>query len=83
MLTAAQQLYQKGQREGQREGKREGEAELLRRLLEHKFGSLTPSFQRRLAEADEAALRAWGLRLLTANTLKEVFPKPPRRKPPA
>jgi hypothetical protein len=79
MLTAAQQLYERGHYEG----KLEGEAELLRRLLEHKFGSLTPRLQRRIAEADETTLQAWSLRLLTANTLEEVFPKPPRRKPPA
>ncbi|TVR60380.1 MAG: hypothetical protein EA420_14270 [Candidatus Competibacteraceae bacterium] len=67
-------LYQQGQREG--------ETDLLQQLLEYQFGPLPRRVQQRLAEADEAALRAWGLRLPTANTLEEVFPKPPRRQPP-
>jgi hypothetical protein len=83
MLTAAQQLYERGRHEGKLEGKLEGEAELLRRLLEHKFASLTRRLQRRLAEADEATLQMWSLRLLTAATLEEVFPKASRRRPPA
>jgi hypothetical protein len=77
MLTAAQQLYQRGHYEG----KLEGEAELLRRLLEHKFGALTPRLRQRLAEADETTLQTWSLRLLTTATLDEVFPKASRRKP--
>jgi hypothetical protein len=83
MLAAAQQLYERGRHEGKLEGKLEGEAELLRRLLEHKFASLTRRLQRRLAEADEATLQMWSLRLLTAATLEEVFPKASRRRPPA
>lgn len=78
MLTAAQQLYERGHREG----KLEGEIELLRQLLEHKFGPLPKRIQQRLAAADEAALRAWSLRVLTAATLDEIFPKAPRRRPP-
>ena len=74
MLTAAQQLYERGHREG--------EAKLLRELLEHKFGALPKRIQQRLAEADEADLRTWSLRLLSAATLNEVFPKTPRRRSP-
>jgi len=74
MLTAAQQLYERGHREG--------EAKLLRELLEHKFGALPKRIQQRLAEADEVDLRTWSLRLLTATTLDEVFPKTPRRRSP-
>ena len=99
MLTAAQQLYQQGHREGKLEGRLEGrlegklegklegrleaEIELLRELLEHKFGALPKRVQQRLAAADETALRAWSLRLLTAATLDEVFSKTPRRRPSA
>ncbi|MGB5062933.1 MAG: Rpn family recombination-promoting nuclease/putative transposase [Candidatus Competibacter sp.] len=75
MLTAAQQLYERGHREG--------EAKLLREQLEYKFGALPKRIQQRLAEADEADLRTWSLRLLSAATLDEVFPKTPRRRPPA
>ena len=83
MLTAAQQLYQRGHREGKIEGKIEGEAELLRQQLEYKFGPLPKRVQQLVARADEAALRAWSLRLLSAATLDEVFPKTPRRRPSA
>lgn len=95
MLTAAQQLYQQGHREGKLEGRLEGklegrlegrleaEVELLQELLEHKFGALPKRIQQRLATADEATLRTWSLRLLTATTLDDVFPKMPRRRPPA
>jgi len=91
MLTAAQQLYQRGHREGKiegkiegkTEGKIEGEAEMLQRQLEHKFGSLPKRVQQLVARADEADLRTWSLRLLTAATLDEVFPKTPRRRPSA
>lgn len=76
MLTAAQQLYERGHHEGKLEGK----AELLRRLLEYKFGTLTPRLQRRLAKADETTLQTWSVRLLTATCLNEVFPEEPRRK---
>ncbi|MDG4595467.1 MAG: hypothetical protein P9F75_07205, partial [Candidatus Contendobacter sp.] len=58
------------------------EAELLRQLLEHKFGPLPKRVRQLMARADEAALRAWSLRLLTAVTLDEVFPKTPRRRSP-
>ncbi len=75
MLTAAQQLYERGHREG--------EAQLLREQLEYKFGALPKRIQQRLAEADEADLRTWSLRLLTATALDEVFPKTPRRRSPA
>jgi len=75
MLTAAQQLYERGHREG--------EAKLLREQLEYKFGALPKRIQQRLAEADEADLRTWSLRLLTATALDEVFPKTPRRRSPA
>lgn len=83
MLTAAQQLYERGHREGKLggklEGKLEGETELLRQLLEHKFGPLPKRLQQRLARADEAALRGWSLRLLAATTVDEVFRKPAKR----
>ncbi len=78
MLTAAQQLYERGHREG----KIEGEVKLLKQLLEHKFGPLPKRIERLVTSADEAALRTWSLRLLSAATLNEVFPKTPRRRPP-
>lgn len=55
---------------------------MLQRQLEHKFGSLPKRVQQLVARADEAALRTWSLRLLTAATLDEVFPKTPQQRPP-
>lgn len=53
-----------------------GEARLLRRQLEQRFGSLPECAERRLASADLAKLEQWGLRLLEAERLEQIIPKP-------
>lgn len=55
------------------EGKAEGEAALLRRLLERRFGALPEWAVSRLQTADTTALETWGLRLIDAPSLEEVF----------
>jgi hypothetical protein len=51
----------------------EGEAALLIRQMEHKFGQLTPAHRARIDAADAETLLIWGERVLTAQTVEEVF----------
>jgi len=59
--------------EGRQQGRQEGEADLLQEQLEHKFGPLDEGDRLRIRKADRPQLLAWGKRLLTAQTLAEVF----------
>jgi hypothetical protein len=59
---------------------REGEIDLLRQMLERRFGNLPKWVSRLLAQSDREQLSAAGLRLLDAQTLKEVFQKTPPKK---
>jgi flagellar biosynthesis/type III secretory pathway protein FliH len=68
-----QEGLQEGRREGRRAGLREGEAQMLARLLERKFGPVSPEVRERLKVADAEELLVWGERLLTAQRLDEVF----------
>ena len=64
---------EQGLEKGREQGRQEGEAALLLRLLERKFGPLPEEVRQRVAAADSDALLAWGERVLTADTLEEVF----------
>lgn len=55
------------------EGKQEGEHALLSKLLEERFGPLPETIAERLKGASPTQLEAWGLRLLSAESLEEVF----------
>ncbi|MFN7947999.1 MAG: hypothetical protein U0Z53_21800 [Blastocatellia bacterium] len=59
---------------------REGEIDLLRQMLERRFGKLPRWVSRLLAQSDREQLSATGLRLLDAETLEEVFQKTPSKK---
>ncbi|MEM7356205.1 MAG: DUF4351 domain-containing protein, partial [Acidobacteriota bacterium] len=58
---------------GLEEGRREGELALVSRLLERKFGSLSPTVRRRVEGATQGQILRWSERLLTADSLAEVF----------
>ncbi len=60
-------------REIREEGRQEGEARLLLRLLRLKFGPLEPEIEERVASADTDRLLEWGERVLTAESLQDVF----------
>ncbi len=53
--------------------KQEGEATLLLRQAKRKFGRLPKNTRARIEKADEDQLLEWGERILTAETLDEVF----------
>lgn len=64
---------EKGRQEGRQTGRQEGEMILLIRLLNHKFGALTPKFKLRIKAADIKTLQRWADRLLEATSIDEVF----------
>jgi len=50
-----------------------GQMALLYRLLTAKFGELTPNAQQQLQTAEPEQLEHWAERVLTAETLEQVF----------
>ena len=77
MSTFAERFVEKGRQEGRKEGRKEGrqegEAQMLLRLLRLKFGVLPEEVQRRIESAEADALLALSERVLTANSIDEVF----------
>ncbi|MBS7244818.1 MAG: Rpn family recombination-promoting nuclease/putative transposase [Comamonas sp.] len=63
----------KGRAEGRTEGRAEGESDFLRRLLVHRFGPLSKELLARMDQASSEQLALWGLRVLDARSLDEVF----------
>jgi hypothetical protein len=68
-----EQGIQQGLQQGLQQGRRLGEAEVLLRLLECKFGLLTEEQRRRIEEADADTLLVLAERVLTAETIHQVF----------
>ncbi len=59
--------------EGRQEGRQEGEAQLVLRQLRLKFGPLEPEAEDRVRSADPDRLLELGERVLTAQSLQDVF----------
>jgi predicted transposase/invertase (TIGR01784 family) len=59
--------------DGRKEGRQEGEADLVLRQLRLKFGPLEPDVEDRVRSADADRLLEWGERILTAESLQDVF----------
>jgi hypothetical protein len=70
---AVREGLKEGKKEGLREGRHEGTSNMLRQLLEQKFGSLGNGTVNRLQSADEKQLQIWVKRILTAKTLSDIF----------
>jgi len=60
-------------KEGREEGRKEGESRIVVGLLNLRFGKLPEWAEARLTEAMPEQLEAWSKRILTANTLEDVF----------
>jgi hypothetical protein len=60
-------------KEGEARGVIKGEVEVLLRLINKKFGQMPSSYQNKIDNADSDILLTWSERVLTANSLKEVF----------
>ncbi|MEM7582203.1 MAG: Rpn family recombination-promoting nuclease/putative transposase [Acidobacteriota bacterium] len=64
---------ERGRREGERTGKLKGERELLRRLLQTRFGRLDDAVDQRIQKADSEQLLTWSTRLLAATAIDDIF----------
>ncbi len=62
-----------GKKEGEQIGIRKGELAVLRRLMERKFGELSPEVVQRLERADVDLLLEWSDHILTATKLEDIF----------
>jgi hypothetical protein len=69
IMTAADQLMQRGMERGREQGRRE----MLLNLLRGRFGALPDAVVARVTAAGMAELDAWGMNLLTAPALDDVF----------
>lgn len=87
-MTLLDKIEQRGERRGERRGRVEGRAELLLLQLTARFGAVAAEVRSRVMAAEEKALTQWGVRVLTATTLGEVFAEDsggaaPARRPSA
>ncbi len=64
---------QKGEQKGELKGIQMGEAKVLLRLIELKFGAVSEQDRQRIESADAETLLIWSERVLTAESLPEVF----------
>ena len=70
---AMQQGMQEGRQEGVQQGLQQGEGLLLQKQLTRRFGNLPAWVPERIGQAAPAQLETWGLALLDAASLDEVF----------
>ena len=77
MAGYAEYLIQEGKQvglqEGRQEGRQEGERLVLERLLQRRFGVLTPEITEKLSEASSTELENWAENVLDAEKLEDVF----------
>ncbi len=73
LLERIEKWIADAQTAGHQEGRQQGAAALLLRLLERRFGPLTGRARKRVQEAEIAHLEQWGMRLLDARNLADVF----------
>jgi hypothetical protein len=73
LAERVKEWQQEWKEQGLEEGRQQGEARVLINLLEAKFGPLTPVQRRRIEEADTETLLAWSGRILTVESVEEVF----------
>ena len=64
---------QEGRQEGRKEGLQQGIKQLLTRQLEKKFGKLDAQIISLLEGAEEKELVDWSIRILTADSLDDIF----------
>ena len=73
LMTAGEELMQKGEARGEARGEVQGRRVMLRRLLPLRFGAPPDAAVPRLDAADVVTLETWGERVLTAASLDEVL----------
>jgi SAM-dependent MidA family methyltransferase len=73
MKTTGQKLIELGEARGRASGEMSGQRRLLQQQLLRRFGSISTRFANALATATAEQLDAFGLRLLDAKTIEDVF----------
>jgi hypothetical protein len=73
IVTAGEQLIERGRKEGLKEGLQQGQKKTLLRQLQARFGALPDSVLVRVKAAGSAELDLWADRILTAPTLEDVL----------
>ncbi len=66
--------------QGLQQGLQLGEAKILVRQMEARFGALPQWAKQKIEHADTTAIEDWSIRLLSANSLKEVLVEKGKRK---
>lgn len=73
IMTMAEQLEAKGRAEGEAKGRAEGLRRMLTHLLTLRFGPPPEDVHKRLETAHEEELLRWSERVLSAQSVVEVF----------
>ncbi len=73
IMTAADQLMERGREQGLKQGLELGRREMLLDLLRERFGVLSGAVIARVTAAGLVELQAWSKRVLTAPGLDDVF----------
>jgi predicted transposase/invertase (TIGR01784 family) len=73
IMTAADQLIERGREQGLKQGLEQGRREVLLDLLRERFGALPDAAAVRVTAAGMTELQAWSKRVLRASTLDDVF----------
>ena len=68
-----EQGIEKGIEQGIEQGRVQGTASVLLRLLNRRFGPLSPDITRRLSQSTPEQLEIWAERVLDARAIDEVF----------
>ena len=64
---------EQGRKEGRQQGRAEGRAELLLKQVAVRFGEPSDEVRKRVLAVDDTTLDRWAERILTAETLDDVF----------
>ena len=73
MRTETAEWFEKFTEETREAGLRDGLEEVLRDQLVQRFGKLSPRVRRKLGRASAGDLQAWARRVLTAESVEDVF----------
>jgi len=68
-----QQGIQQGVQQGIQQGVQSGFSEMVLRLLNKKFGPISPEVESRIKQADRDQLLLWSERILSAESVEEVL----------
>ncbi|MBF0416584.1 MAG: DUF4351 domain-containing protein [Magnetococcales bacterium] len=62
-----------GEKRGEKRGEKKGEAKMLMRQLQRRFGTVPDWASEKIARSEPPSLEEWGLRILDARSLDDVF----------